>query len=601
MMPRPSRPTRRRPIPRAATQKEEPTQEARAADEAKHAADERRVLIRRLRTLGVIFGLFILVVLAQLVLLQFVNLGDRPQRVIAQSVDTSRGRIVDRNGALLATDSFVWEMYVDPSRYNPDKFPPEKAALAAQQLGVGIDVLVNALGQTGSVVQLAKDITREQCNMADHGSEVPDWIWCDGQRKRSYPQGGLGAHVIGFTNRDQNGQAGVEAFYEGWLRSDGEWGPAQLAGTGQPIPHEWELFLPSANGRDVVLHLSAPLQYVAERKLLDALGRYDASSGSIIVMDVRTGGILALANWPAFDPNAYWEAEPHTWQNPAVGLLYEPGSVFKLVTYAAALDSGTITPDSQFNDTGEVVISGQAIRNSQQRELGWVTGWQAFAESLNTISADISLQMGRESFYQYVRLFGFGRPTEIDLGPEAAGIVKRPDTGLWSPYDQAANSFGQGISVSPMQMINAAAAVANGGVLLQPQAAKALVYNGVMHPLPVRVHQQVIRPETARTLAQMMVYTVENYAAGKDLVPGFRVAGKTGTAEIPEQAGYTNPLTITSFVGFLPAADPQIVVLVKLNEPTTSRWAEQVALPVFGEVAREAAQILRLTPNMDMP
>ncbi len=600
-MPRPSRPARRRPLPRATTQKEEPTQEARAADAAKIAAEERRTLIRRLRILASLFVLFILVVLAQIVLAQFVNLADRPERVIAKTVDTSRGRIVDRNGTLLATDSFVWEMYVDPSRYNPEKFPPEDAAAAAQQLGIDVEILNAALVRAGTVAQLAKNISREQCEAADNGSEVPNWIWCDGKRKRTYPQGGLAAHVIGFTDRDQKGLAGVEAFYEPWLRTDGAWGSDQLAGQGEPIPHEWELFLPSAGGRDVVLHLSAPLQYVAERKLLDALGRYDASSGSIIVMDVRSGGVLALANWPAFDPNAYWDAEPHTWQNPAVGLLYEPGSVFKLVTYATALDTGIFSPDAQFNDTGEVIISGQAIRNSQLRKRGWVTGWQAFAESLNTISADISLQIGRESFYQYIRLFGFGRPTEIDLGPEAAGIVKRPDTGLWSQYDQAANSFGQGISVSPLQMINAAAAVANDGVLLQPQAAKALVYNGIMHALPVRVHQQVIRPETAHTLAQMMVYTVDNYTSGKNLVPGYRVAGKTGTAEIPEQAGYTNPLTITSFVGFLPAADPQIVILVKINEPRKSRWAEQVALPVFGEVAREAAQILRLAPNTDMP
>ena len=211
------------------------------------------------------------------------------------------------------------------------------------------------------------------------------------------------------------------------------------------------------------------------------------------------------------------------------------------------------------------------------------------------------MTMGQENFYRYVRLFGFGKPTEIDLGTEVAGIVKRPGSTEWSQADQAANSFGQGISTTPMQMLNAAAAIANHGTLMQPQVVQAVVYEGKLYRLPVRTLEQVLRPETAQTLTKMLVYTVENYDTGENLVPGFRVAGKTGTAEIPEQAGYTNPLTIASFVGFFPAADPQLVILVKMNEPKRSRWAEQVALPVFGEVARDAVQIMGMVPNTDMP
>ena len=275
--------------------------------------------------------------------------------------------------------------------------------------------------------------------------------------------------------------------------------------------------------------------------------------------------------------------------------------MFKIVTYAAGLDSGSIVPDQQFEDTGLVEIGGSEIANSQQRALGWVSGWDALAESLNTVSAEICIGMGQENFYRYVRIFGFGRPTEIDLGTEVAGIVKRPGSEEWSPYDQAANSFGQGISTTPIQMLNAAGAIANHGVLMQPQVAQALVYDGKMHRLPARVLGQVIKPEVAQTLTEMLVYTVDNYEMSKDLLPGFRVAGKTGTAEIPDQAGYTNPLTITSFVGFFPAADPQMVILVKVNEPTTSRWAEEVALPVFDAVARDAVQIMGLTPNTDLP
>jgi cell division protein FtsI (penicillin-binding protein 3) len=349
--------------------------------------------------------------------------------------------------------------------------------------------------------------------------------------------------------------------------------------------------------------MSAPLQYSAEKRLVEALAKYEARGGSIIIMEARTGAVLAMANWPTFDLNSYERAEPAAWQNPSVGLLYEPGSIFKVVTYGAALETRTFTPDQQFNDTGsyEVIKGQKPIRNSQQRKLGWVTGWQALGESLNTVSADLAIKMGPEAFYRYIALFGFGRPTEVDLRAEAPGMVKRYGTEQWNLVDQATNSFGQAISVTPIQMINAVAAVANDGALLQPQVAQALVLNGQVHPLPVRKLEQVLTPETAQTLTQMMVYTVDNYTIGKKLVPGFKIAGKTGTAEIPEQQGYTNPLTITSFVGFLPAADPKIVVLVKIDEPKKSRWAEQVALPVFGDVARDAVQILGLAPNGEMP
>jgi cell division protein FtsI/penicillin-binding protein 2 len=211
--------------------------------------------------------------------------------------------------------------------------------------------------------------------------------------------------------------------------------------------------------------------------------------------------------------------------------------------------------------------------------------------------------MGRDEFYRYIRQFGFGRPTEVDLAHEVPGTVKRPGTEFWSEYDQAANSFGQGISVTPIQLTSAVGAIANGGTVMQPQVVKGLVRDGQVYSLAPRRLGQAIKPETARILTQMMVYTVDNYVAGPKLVPGYRVAGKTGTAEIPipETGGYTSELSITSFVGFLPAADPQIVILVKLVEPKTSRWAEKVALPVFGAVARDAVWVLKIRPDDRMP
>lgn len=350
--PSPRRTPRRRPLPRVTESREEPTPEVRAEQAAKAEAAERKVLVRRLRLLATGFLLFVVVVLAQLVLLKTTNSPSQPNQVSAQVIDTSRGRIVDRDGALLAIDSFTWEIYLDPRRYNPQKFTPDMVALAAQELALEPDVIMKAIGRGGALSQVVKNATRQQCDAAQNGKAVPSWFWCDGKRKRSYPQGPLAAHVIGFADANQVGQAGVEAFYDGWLRSAGGWSTSQLSGPGMPIPHEWELYLPSVAGRDLVLNLSAPLQHMVEQHLASALSKYEAVSGSVLILDPRTGAVLALANWPAFDPNVYDKAQPSTWQNPAVSLLYEPGSVFKLITYGAALDLGSITPDQVFDDTG---------------------------------------------------------------------------------------------------------------------------------------------------------------------------------------------------------------------------------------------------------
>jgi cell division protein FtsI (penicillin-binding protein 3) len=209
--------------------------------------------------------------------------------------------------------------------------------------------------------------------------------------------------------------------------------------------------------------------------------------------------------------------------------------------------------------------------------------------------------LGADVFYRYIDHFGFGRMTEVDQNAESAGLLKRPGNKYWSQYDQAANSFGQGISVTPIQVASAVAAIANDGVRLQPSVVDSLVYDGRRHPVPARTVGQVIRPETAKTLTRLMVSTYDNYDNSSKLLPGYRVAGKTGTAQIPTATGYSETETAASFVGFFPAADPQVVVLVKLMKPKTSRWAEKVALPLFGVVARDVVQVLKLPPDDRMP
>jgi cell division protein FtsI/penicillin-binding protein 2 len=244
--------------------------------------------------------------------------------------------------------------------------------------------------------------------------------------------------------------------------------------------------------------------------------------------------------------------------------VYEPGSVFKLITMAAALDTGYLTPDSRFTDDGVIEVAHEVIRNAEEKVYGDVSAREALAYSINVVSARISLDLGAD-FYMYVRRFGIGKVTEVDLSVESEGIVKEPGTTNWSISDQATNSYGQGISVTGLQMINSVAAIANKGVLLQPQVVQSLVKDGKVYKIPPRVTGRPVSPATAQQLTEMMVYTVQksSYAG---MLPGYELAGKTGTADIPTSEGYTLPETITSFIGFLPADDPQLVIMVRLDK-----------------------------------
>jgi cell division protein FtsI/penicillin-binding protein 2 len=518
---------------------------------------------------------------------------------VVHTAGPSRGRIVDRHGLLLATDSFVWDIYANPKAIQKDLTAPAVVSSLAQILAQPEEAIHAALTGDIQLVILAKEATPAQCGAVKELNQ-PILAWCDFRRVRTYPQATLAAHLIGMTNYDQQGIYGVEASYNDWLSSSGEWRAGRLPGAPQPLPEQGKLYLPSPLGRDLILHLDAALQYAVETRLAEAIAYYQAEAGTIIVLDPRSGGLLALANYPTFDLNHYLDVPQDLWVNPAVAQIYEPGSVFKVITMAAGLASGHITPKSSFQDEGYLVVSGKRIRNAERKIYGTVTAEEVLAKSINVVSAAISLKMGAETFYRYVGQFGFGKLTEIDLNQESTGIVKEPGNPLWSVFDQATNSFGQGISVTTLQMINAVAAIANRGELLQPQVVKALVKDGQVYLLPPRTLGRPIPAEVARTLTQMMVYTTD-HSVYPNLVPGYRVAGKTGTAEIPTETGYTSAQTITSFIGFLPAADPQLVIMVKLVKPKRSTWAEHVAVPVLGQVAQDAVRILEIKPDNREP
>jgi cell division protein FtsI/penicillin-binding protein 2 len=412
----------------------------------------------------------------------------------------------------------------------------------------------------------------------------------------------VGAHLLGIMTMLKEttwrrGLYGVEGFYESYLRQrDGVGLTSKTTTPVSSLSADVRRYLPSVAGRDLILTIDRNVQWIAEEELARALELYKAQAGTIIVMEPKTGEVLAMANAPTFDPNAFIESDPAALQNPAVSAQYEPGSVFKIITAAAALDSGVVTPTQKLTDTGSIAVGQRVILNSDRAGHGQVDMTEALARSLNVITAQWSLLMGHRQFYQYIERFGFGKVTEIDLAGEVYGLTKKPGTLDWSLSDLGTNSFGQGLAVTPIQMANAVASIANGGKLMRPYVVKARVLDGAVQVTEPTVLGTTVRPEIAKELTEILVRVVEegNQAAG---VSGYRIAGKSGTAQIPTKEGYTEDDTIVTFVGYAPADDPQFVILVKLERPDASIWAGYTAAPTFAQVARRLFYYYNIPPD----
>jgi cell division protein FtsI/penicillin-binding protein 2 len=317
-------------------------------------------------------------------------------------------------------------------------------------------------------------------------------------------------------------------------------------------------------------------------------------------MDPRTGEILALASSPRMDLNQFWNYGS-VYQNAseydrAISLPYEPGSVIKVLTVAAALDSGTAVPSTSYLDTGEITIGGWTIHNWDNQAWGQQDIVGCLQHSLNICMAWLSDKMGAQNFYGYMNRFGLGHLTGIDLAGEAAGRLKVPGDADWYPVDLATNAFGQGVSVTPIQLMMASSAVANDGRMVTPHVLSAMIRDGRQYNVPAQYAGTPISADTAHTLNQILAISLENESSNA-LVPGYRVAGKTGTAQIPTDYGYESGATNASFIGWGPVDDPKFMIYVWLERPSASIWGSETAAPVFSQVAQETVLILNIPPD----
>ena len=489
-----------------------------------------------------------------------------------------RGRIYDRNGYLLSGDEAHFELAYDRNGADYDSFIND----LAPKLGITPTEIL-ALKDQPAIThkQLLKDLPYEQ------GSLVRDEdVWgftAHPYWKRAYPEGSLAAHVLGFVNNDRLGLYGVEGWYNDVLTPT-----RQADGTFAP-------------GADIVLTIDRNAQAITEEELALALRDTGAKSGSIIVANPRNGEILAMASAPGYDPTRYAEiaaVEEKALVNPNVSDMFEPGSIFKVLTMAAALDSGTVTRDTVYNDTASIEVGGQVIWNWDRGSHGPTDMTALLAKSLNVGASTLAIRMGQQTFYRYLRAFGLGHPTGIDLQHEAAGLVitrdKNPDR--WSEAILASNSFGQAIATTPLQMVASIGAVANDGVLVQPHVVKKIIRGDRVDEAKTVVLGQPISRETANTLSDMLAEAVRREVP-EAMVDGYTIAGKTGTAQIPIPGGYDDPWTIGTFIAYAPAHDPQVIVLIKLDRPTSSMWGSETAVPAFQRLATRLFPVLGIRPD----
>jgi cell division protein FtsI/penicillin-binding protein 2 len=520
-----------------------------------------------------------------------------------------RGEIYDRDGHLLAGNETVYTVGVNiPSMQKKDV--PALAREVSNLLGLDYqetyDKLLNPYGLV--FVPLKNYVSNEELAPlqesyekmaeeaeANYQSSPLSSLEFRANLQRSYPENDLASNIIGFFNHDLLGSFGVEEKYNDLLAGNPviAWVP-QDPNRAAEIPRV-------PDGTTLILTIDRDLQAAAERSLDNALSEYGAYNGTIIIMDPRTGEILAMATTPRLNLNEFWNynnifANQTYGYNPAISMQYEPGSVFKVLTMAAALDAGTVSRDTVYDVPSSIVVGEVLIQNWDRRSWGPQDMTGCLQHSLNVCLAWISSSMGDETFYNYMQRFGLGRPTGIDLAGETIGRLKVPGDDDWYPVDLGTNAFGQGVAVTPIQMITAVSAIANDGRMVTPHVLYAMVSEGRQVNIEMEPAGTPIRPETAHTLSEMLGVSLENEAS-MALVPGYRVAGKTGTAEIPVNGLYSSDATNVSFVGWGPLDDPQFIIYVWLDRPSTSIWANDTAAPLFSEIAQKTVILLNIPPD----
>ncbi len=558
----------------------------------------------RLRVWQLTIFLGLMAIFARLYYLQILKGPELTRRATVQRQQSNllihRGAITDRHGLPLAIDTTRYDIYVHPGLL---KVSGEEAVETFARICHLDPVKLDKLFRNGyPVITVAKHLGREEVDEL----QALNWAGIDivPRSFRHYPEGKLASHILGYVNFDTRGQGGVEQSEETLLENIGDISRPQLDGHGHPIlvPNAAPVLdITPPMGRHVELTIDNYLQHLAEKELSAMCRHANAMRGTAILLDPTSGEILAWANSPSYDPNDYSKYPYEVTKNWAMVDVYQPGSTFKVLTVSSALDLGVIHPNSTFYDSGSLKVGNRVLHNHEPGGHGSIDLLHLFIHSSNVASAQIGLMMSPQQFHDKLSEFGLGQPTGIELSGESAGLLLA--TRKWTPIDQATTGFGQGaMAMTPLQLVAAVGAVANGGIWVQPHLIRRIYdpRTAVTEKWTEAKKRAVIGPETARLVCSLLA---QNVALGTQLagkVPGYRVAGKTGTAQKTAVGGrgYIAGATIASFIGFLPADNPQLLCLVVIDSPQTDgRWGNTIAGPVFNAICVEAARYLGIPPT----
>ena len=534
------------------------------------------------------------VVLFRLVTLQVLQAAELTEKAGRQhqktvSLEGARGTIVDRNGKVLAMNLEVPSVFGVPT----DVDSPTKTARALSPvLHVRANELEQKLRQDRRFVWLARKLDPEQGRLLERTRIEGIGVVMEG--RRFYPKGPLLSHLLGFAGMDGQGLEGIERRYDSDLQGEKRVTVLQRDAKGRTVFSKGQQAEQApASGHRLVLTIDEVIQYIVEKELDGAVARAQAKSGTMIVLDPNTGALLAMAGSPRFDPNVLSNLSPDRWRNRALTDAYEPGSTMKAILAAAVIEERVMKPDTLvFGEQGSMAIASTVIHDHEK--LGWLTFAQVIQKSSNIGAAKAGMALGDQRLYQYLQAFGFGARTEIDLPGEATGLLKNPKA--WGRRTVASVSMGQEIGVTPMQMVTAIAAIANGGRLMKPYVVSEIrdAQDEVKRQILPQVRRRVISPETARAVTRILEGVVTEGTGGKAAISGFRVAGKTGTAQKidPRTGSYSDSKFVSSFVGYVPADNPRLAMIVVIDEPQGEAWGGAVAAPVFNRVGEQALSYL---------
>ena len=540
-------------------------------------------------------GAFILVIvrLVNLQVMQSAELTVKADRQHQKNVtlEGARGTIYDRNSKVLAMNMEVPSVFGVPASLGN---PGAAARNLSPILHVKATELEKKLKQEKHFVWLARKLEPEQGRRLERLGLDGVGVVMEG--RRFYPKGPLLSHVLGFAGMDDRGLEGVELRYEQYLRGEKRAVVLQRDALGRAVFPKGLNEEGAAAGHSLTLTVDEVVQYIAEKELDEAVTRSSAKSGTMIVMDPRTGAVLAMAVSPRFDHTTVGELAPDRWRNRALTDTYEPGSTMKAVIAAAALEEKVMTPGSMiYGENGQFAIANTIIHDHEKA--GWMTFAQMIQKSSNIGAAKVGMALGEWRVFDYLKEFGFGDKSGIDLPGETAGLLRGPRQ--WGKRSLASISMGQEVGVTPLQMVTAISAIANGGVLMKPYVVSE-IRNGkgqlVAQNMP-QAKRRVISADTARTLTTLLEGVVTHGTGGKAAIPGFRVAGKTGTAQKvdPRTGKYSSTLLVGSFLGYVPAEDPRLAMIVVIDEPRGEGWGGVVAAPVFRRVGEQVLNYLGVT------